>query len=39
MRWIEAAVATKSSEIDGLCARLEMLGVEAVSIEDEEDFL
>ena len=38
MRWIEAAVATKSSEIDGLCARLEMLGVEAVSIEDEEDF-
>ena len=38
MRWIEAAVATKSSEIDGLCARLESLGVEGMSIEDEEDF-
>ena len=38
MRWIEAAVAAKSSEIEGLCARLETLGVEGMSIEDEEDF-
>lgn len=38
MRWIEAAVATKSSEIDEVCAALERLGVEGMSIEDEEDF-
>ena len=38
MRWIEAAVASKSSEIDNLCAELERLGVEGMSIEDEEDF-
>ena len=38
MRWIEAAVASKSSEIDSLCAELERLGVEGMSIEDEADF-
>ena len=38
MRWIEAAIAAKSGEIDGLCAELTALGVEGMSIEDEEDF-
>ena len=38
MRWIEAAAATVSSDIDGLCTRLEALGVEGLSIEDENDF-
>ena len=38
MRWIEAAIAAKSGEIDGLCAELAALGVEGMSIEDEEDF-
>lgn len=38
MRWIEAAVATKSNEIDELCARLERLGAGSLSIEDEADF-
>ena len=38
MRWIEAAVATKSSEIDDVCAALERLGVDGMSIEDEQDF-
>ena len=38
MRWIEAVIATKSGEIDSLCARLEALGVEGMCIEDEADF-
>ena len=38
MRWIEASVATKSAEIDTLCARLAALGVDGMCIEDEEDF-
>lgn len=38
MRWIEAAIATKSEEIDSLCLRLAELGVEGMSIEDEADF-
>ena len=38
MRWIEAAIAAKSGEIDGLCAELAALGVEGMSIEDEADF-
>jgi len=38
MRWIEAVIATKSEEIDSLCARLEALGVEGMCIEDEADF-
>ena len=38
MRWIEAAIPTKSGEIDELCLRLTELGVEGMSIEDEADF-
>lgn len=38
MRWIEAAIETKSEEIDALCAALDALGVEGVCIEDEADF-
>ena len=38
MKWIEAAIDTNSEEIDALCFRLEELGVEGVSIEDEADF-
>ena len=38
MRWIEAAIETKSEEIDRLCVALETLGVEGVCIEDETDF-
>lgn len=38
MRWIEAAIPTRSGEIDALCERLGLLGVEGVSIEDENDF-
>ena len=38
MRWIEAAVATTHDEIDAVCEQLETLGVDGVSIEDEQDF-
>lgn len=38
MRWIEAAIATESGEIDGLCEQLEALGVSGMCIEDERDF-
>ena len=38
MRWIEAAIATKSADIDSLCLRLADLGIEGMCIEDEEDF-
>ncbi len=38
MEWIEAAIATKSEEIELLCSRLDDLGIEGVSIEDEADF-
>ena len=38
MRWIEVAIPTKSDEIDSLCAKLENLGVEGFTIEDERDF-
>lgn len=38
MRWIEAAVPTQSAEIDDLCLRLNDLGVDGMSIEDENDF-
>lgn len=38
MRWIEASVASSSGEIDELCAKLEELGIEGLSIEDEADF-
>jgi len=38
MRWIEASIATRSAEIDELCEKLQTLGVEGISIEDEADF-
>lgn len=38
MRWIEAAIETKSEEIEDLCARLCDLGIQGISIEDEQDF-
>lgn len=38
MQWIEASIATSSGEIDDLCAKLEALGVEGISVEDESDF-
>ena len=37
MRWIEASIDTKPEEIDGLCETLAALGVQGVSIEDEND--
>ena len=37
MRWIEATVETAAGEIDDVCAKLEALGVEGLSIEDEAD--
>jgi len=38
MRWIEAAVETKSERIDALCDQLTALGVDGMVIEDEADF-
>ena len=38
MRWIEAAIPTRSEEIDELGLRLVELGVGGFSIEDEADF-
>ncbi len=38
MEWIEASIATTAEEIDGLCNKLEELGVSGISIEDETDF-
>ena len=38
MRWVEAAVETKSEDIDDLCVRLESVGVGGMVIEDESDF-
>lgn len=38
MRWIEAAIPTKSEKIDELCLKLTDLGVEGMVIEDEQDF-
>lgn len=38
MRWIEAAVATQSDEIDALCERLAALGAGGMVVEDEADF-
>ena len=38
MRWMELSAATTSREIDSLCAALEALGVDGMSIEDEADF-
>ena len=38
MQWIEAAVETKSEEIDALCAQLAELGAGGMVVEDEADF-
>lgn len=38
MRWIEAAVATRSDEIDALCEQLAALGAGGMVVEDEADF-
>ena len=38
MKWLEATVKSSSAELDGLCAKLESLGVEGLCIEDEQDF-
>lgn len=38
MRWIEAAVATQSDEIDETCERLAALGAGGMVVEDEADF-
>ena len=38
MRWIEATAKSAPAEIDGLCLRLEALGVGGMVIEDETDF-
>lgn len=38
MRWIEAAVATRSDEIDEICERLAALGAGGMVVEDEADF-
>ena len=37
MRWIEATIQTKTDEIDALCLQIEDLGIQGVSIEDEND--
>ena len=37
MRWIEASIPCSSGEIDALCLQLTELGVQGISIEDEED--
>lgn len=38
MRWTEVTLKTAPDEIDGLCLRLESLGVDGMVIEDETDF-
>lgn len=38
MRWIEAAIPTKSEEIEELGLKLVELGIDGFSIEDENDF-
>ena len=38
MRWIEAAIPSESRDIDALCLKLADLGIEGMSIEDEQDF-
>ena len=38
MQWIEAAVATKSEEIDAVCEQLAALGAGGMVVEDEADF-
>lgn len=38
MQWIEATLRCASAEIDILCTKLADLGIEGLSIEDENDF-
>ena len=38
MQWIEATLRCASTEIDILCTKLADLGIEGLSIEDENDF-
>ena len=37
MQWLEATVKTKSEEIDEICSVIQDVGVQGVSIEDEND--
>lgn len=38
MDWLEVTIPSAADRIDGLCARLEELGICGLVIEDEEDF-
>ena len=38
MNWIEVHIDTRPAELDGLCARLEELGITGLVIDDEADF-
>ena len=38
MQWIEVSIETEHEQIEILCEKLEALGVEGMSIEDEGDF-
>lgn len=38
MNWIEVHIDTQPAELDGLCARLEELGITGLVIDDEGDF-
>ena len=38
MNWIEVHIDTQPAELDGLCARLEELGITGLVIDDEADF-
>jgi len=38
MQWIEVSIETKHEQIENLCENLAALGVEGMSIEDENDF-
>ncbi|MCQ2406053.1 MAG: 50S ribosomal protein L11 methyltransferase [Oscillospiraceae bacterium] len=38
MNWLEVTVKSESNKIDVLCGRLEMMGIDGLSIEDEKDF-
>ena len=38
MEWIEAVIPCSGAEIEGLCETLSAWGIDAISIEDENDF-
>ena len=38
MEWIEAAIPCSGGEVDSLCEKLSAWGIDAISIEDENDF-